>query len=142
MKNPKIKIKNFRESKIKNFKQALARLTEALNEPSSNPLKVDGCVKRFEFTYETCKKTLEAVLMDLGFFIAGNPREAIKEAGLQGFISNLELWDKMREDRNDTTHEYNTGKAAEIYSRIPTYAKEFEFVLEKLTTNNGQLETK
>jgi len=131
MKDPKVK---FREAKIKNFTEALLRLNQALDEPDSNPLKIDGCVKRFEFTYETCKKTIEAVMMDLGFWMAGNPREALKEAGLQGFISSLELWDKMREDRNDTTHEYNKEKAAEIYSRIPTYAAEFELTLEKLTT--------
>lgn len=122
------------QTKIKNFKEALLRLKEALQEPDSNPLKIDGSVQRFEFTYEMCKKTLEAVLLDLGFGVANSPREAIKEAGLQGFVSSLELWDKMRDDRNDTSHEYNKKKAAEICSRIPLYAKEFESVLEKLTT--------
>jgi nucleotidyltransferase substrate binding protein (TIGR01987 family) len=124
-------------TKINNFREAVLRLNEALAEPDSNKLKVDGCVQRFEFTYETCKKILESALLDLGFSIENNPRETIKEAGLQGFITSLELWDKMREDRNDTSHEYNNKKAAEIYSRIPAYAAEFKLVLEKLTTNTN-----
>jgi nucleotidyltransferase substrate binding protein (TIGR01987 family) len=123
--------------KIKNFMEAYLRLEEALAEPDSNKLKVDSCVKRFEFTYEMCKKTLEAVLLDLGVAVTGNPRAVIKESILQGFLSSLELWDKMREDRNDTTHEYNNKKAHEIYSRIPAYSKEFELVLRKLGNLNA-----
>ncbi len=125
------------KAKIQNFREAFLRLSEALAEPDSNSLKVDGCIQRFEFTYEMCKKTLETVLLDLGFGVAENPREVIKEAGLQGFISSMEIWDEMREDRNDTSHEYNEEQAKEIYSRIPSYAAEFKLVLEKLTTDTN-----
>lgn len=42
--------------KVQNFSNALIKLKEALAVPSENPLKIDGCIKRFEFTYETAKK--------------------------------------------------------------------------------------
>lgn len=127
------------EIKIQNFSNALLRLQEAIAEPRSNNLKIDGCIKRFEFTYEACKKALEAVLAELGIIEKDNTRELIRKAGGQGFISGMELWDDIRKDRNDTTHEYDDIKAAEIYSRIPSYAAEFKFVLEKLKKLNDKL---
>lgn len=117
--------------KIENFEKALIKFNDAMQSPDSNEFKVDVCIKRFEFTYEVCKKTLVFALNRLDI-TTSNPRETIKEAGLQGFITDIELWDRMREDRNNTSHEYDENKALEIYQHLPEYEKEFEFVLTKL----------
>lgn len=125
------------EEKIGNFRNALLRLDEALEASDSNPLKIDACVKRFEFTYEICKKALESALMYQDFRIKSNTREVFRLSGRQKFITGIEIWDEMRDDRNDTSHEYDQKKAAEIYSRIPAYAKEFKFVLDKVSKLNA-----
>ncbi len=121
--------------KTHNFEKALTRLQEALDSPDSNEFKLDVCIKRFEFTYEICKKALEANLREINV-VANNPKEAIKKSGQYGIIRGLEVWDKMRGDRNDTSHEYDEEKALKIYKNIPEYAKEFKFVLDKLNTGN------
>lgn len=117
--------------RLENFSNAMDRLNEALALPDESSFKVDVCVKRFEFTYETCKKTLESALQYLEIFTK-NPREVIRESEKQGFISGLEIWNDMRDDRNDSSHEYNERKVAQIAKNAPRYLKEFEYVLNQL----------
>lgn len=95
--------------KVNYFEQAVTRFKEAMRSPDSNEFKIDVCLKRFEFTYEMCKKTLKIELADLDVK-ANNPREVIKKAAQQGLVSDVGLWDQMREDRNDTAHEYDEKK--------------------------------
>lgn len=117
--------------RLENLCNAMERLSEAIALPDDNNFKVDVCVKRFEFTYETCKKTLEAALQQLEIFTK-NPREVIRESEKQGLISGIEIWNNMRDDRNDTSHEYNELKVAQIAKNVPQYFQEFEYVLNKI----------
>jgi nucleotidyltransferase substrate binding protein (TIGR01987 family) len=117
--------------KTHNFAKAVGRLREAVDLPESNPLKVEVCVKRFEFTYETAKKTLAFILREKDI-IASNPKEVIREAIKNGLITSIDIWDNMRDDRNDTSHEYDEEKAHKIYQRIESYCNEFEYVLNKM----------
>lgn len=118
------------EAKIANFTKALSRLKTVLVREEDD-VKIDVCIKRFEFTYELCWKAMQSALRELGI-IANNPRDIFDKANKQGLVDNPELWLQMKDDRNDTAHEYDEKKAAEIYSRIPAYAKEFGIVLDKL----------
>ncbi len=120
-----------------NLENALTRLNEAMQAPDSYNLKTDACVKRFEFTYEICKKTLETALAEFDIHINNNPKEVIKLSGVKGLLSDTEIWESMREDHNDSSHEYDQEKASEIYKRIPLYIKEFEYVIKKLRENNA-----
>lgn len=122
--------------KLYNFANAIARLEEALALPDDNKFKIDVCVKRFEFTYETCKKALEYALSERDIFV-NNPREVIKQSERQGLITGIAIWDKMRDDRNDSSHEYNAKKTAQIAGNIPEYAKEFKFVLDKISREHA-----
>lgn len=119
------------ELKIDNFTKALLRLNEALEVMEENKFKPDVCIQRFEFTYEMCWKTLQSALREKGI-MATSPREVIEKANKESLIENMEIWIDMKNSRNDSSHEYNEETAKEIYSRIPQYAKEFEFVLERL----------
>lgn len=118
------------EVKIANFAKALSRLQSALVRIEDD-VKIDVCIKRFEFTYEVCWKALQSALRELGV-IAANPRDIFDKANKQELVDNPELWLQMKDDRNDTSHEYDEKKAKEIYARIPDYAKEFELVLKRL----------
>lgn len=119
------------EIKIMNFIEALIRLKEALASNIADDFKIDVCIKRFEFTYEVCWKALHSALREMGI-IATNPRDVFDKASKQGLIDNNDIWIVMKNDRNDTSHEYNHDKVIEIYNRIPSYVKEFDKVLEKL----------
>ncbi len=125
------------EMKVQNLGNALARLNEAMQAPDSYNLKTDACIKRFEFTYEVCKKTLEIALEEFDIHISNNPKEVIRVSGVKGLLSDTEIWESMREDRNDSSNEYDQEKASEIYKRIPLYIKEFEYVIKKLREKNA-----
>ena len=100
------------------FKNALARLQEALNE---NLLKgniiVDGTIQRFEFTFELSWKLAKSVLSYNGIE-AESPRMAIKEAFKAGMIKDGEGWINMLGDRNKTSHIYDEKQALSIYNGI------------------------
>jgi nucleotidyltransferase substrate binding protein (TIGR01987 family) len=105
------------EQSIANLRQALDRLQEALSEPESNSLVIDGTIQRFEFAIELYWKTLKR-LLSLNGIETGTPREAISEAFRAGWIGNETAWLQMLRDRNETSHIYNESMARRIYARI------------------------
>ena len=118
------------EVKVSNFSKALSRLQSALARVQDD-VKIDVWIKRFEFTYEVWWKALQSALRELGI-IATNPRDVFDKANKQELMDDKEIWLQMKDDRNDTSHEYDENKAKEIYTRIPSYAKEFALVLKRL----------
>ncbi len=122
-------------TKINNFKNALARLHEALVESaSSESLTVrDGVIQRFEFTTELAWKTLREYLISLGFEEINNPKGVLTEAFNNGIITDDDGWLRIVRDRNSTTHIYDEEDAAEIYERIAnSHIKLFDSLKEKL----------
>lgn len=75
---------------IDNLGQALARLREALDEPPSNSLLIDGTIQRFEFVIELFWKTFKRVLELSGNFHTNAAREL--ETGLQGRYKNIQRY--------------------------------------------------
>jgi len=105
------------EQSIANLRQALDRLQEALNEPTTNSLVIDGTIQRFEFVIELYWKTLKR-LLSLHGIEAGTPRDAIGEAFRAGWLGNESAWLEMLRDRNETSHIYNESMARRICRRI------------------------
>ena len=105
---------------LQNLGRALTRLEEALQEPESAPLVVDGTIQRFEFVIELFWKTYKRLLADNGMATA-TPREAIKKAYQAGWIDDETTWLEMLEDRNATSHIYSEQQALRIYYRIKTH---------------------
>lgn len=64
---------------LTNLKKALARFSEALEEPESSIVR-DATIQRFEFTYELLWKTLKIYLQDIHGVRAVSPRQVFKEA--------------------------------------------------------------
>src|SRR2546426_12801535 len=64
---------------LRNLGAALERLREALQEPETNSLVVDGTIQRFEFVIELFWKTLKRLVAAEGIQ-TGTPREAIQRA--------------------------------------------------------------
>lgn len=110
------------ERSLGNLEQAVLRLKEALEEPESDPLTLDGTIQRFEFVFELSWKTLMHMLEAEGLTAAGptatTPRAVIREAYKAQWIDNEAAWLQMLNDRNDTSHTYNVALARKIYGHI------------------------
>lgn len=106
------------KQRLKDFTQALGRLSEALNEDSSlSSTIIDGTIQRFEFTFELAWKLGKDVL-DYSGIGANNPRSIIKELFKAEMIQDGDAWIQMLEDRNKTSHIYDEHEAVVIYEKI------------------------
>ena len=97
--------------------RAVDRLREALAEPESNPLAIDGTIQRFEFTIELFWKTMKRLLARDGVETA-TPRESLRRAFQAGWIDDEEAWLAMVDVRNRTSHAYREALARGIYQDI------------------------
>lgn len=107
------------EERKKELNDAVMRLGEAVAEPETDMAR-DSVIQRFEFSFELTWKTLQLYLEHQGLE-AGSPRQALKSAFVQGIVPNEEetdVWLKMLEDRNLTTHTYHEDLAKKIYQKI------------------------
>ncbi len=106
------------EELFTDFKEALERLREAVNEDlSKGNIVVDGTIQRFEFTFELAWKLIKAVLEYNGIE-ADTPRIVIKEAFKAKILKDGDGWIDMLEDRNKTSHIYDENQALKIYNKI------------------------
>ena len=96
-----------------------ARLMEAVAQPESDIIR-DATIQRFEFTFEVVWKTLKLFLERQGHE-CGGPRPTLKKAFAEGLIPTVEeadIWLRMLEDRNLTSHAYDQALAASIHRHI------------------------
>lgn len=102
------------------FEKALARLKEVL-ERNEDDIVRDSIIQRFEFTYEMAWKTMFHYLADKGERVAQKGWAVIPVAFEALLIADAEAWDRLREYRNDTSHEYNEGRAIEIAAYVRSH---------------------
>jgi nucleotidyltransferase substrate binding protein (TIGR01987 family) len=124
---------------LRSLENAIASLDQAINRCRSSPedeLLRDGCIQRFEYTFELSWKMIKRRLMlDLP-----DPREAdtssyrdlIRIAHRVGLIQEVEAWWNYRELRNLTSHAYDAAKARLVQERIPDFAKNASLMLAQL----------
>jgi nucleotidyltransferase substrate binding protein (TIGR01987 family) len=106
-----------------------SRLSNVVALPDSDVVR-DATVERFEFTFEVVWKALKLYLERQGHE-CGEPRPTLKKAFAEGILPNAEdadVWMRMLEDRNLTSHAYDEPLAHRIYERIvseyaPTLAR-------------------
>ena len=124
------------ETKLSNFKNALQRLKEAVEQfkqDNTNDLLRDGLIQRFEFTYELAWKTTREYLKELGIVDRNSPKTVFKEAYAQKIIIDETNWLLMLKDRNTMSHMYSEELSQEIARRITdSYLSEFKLLLSKL----------
>lgn len=100
------------------FSNAIARLDEALRKEPANDLERDGCIQRFEYTYELAWKMIRRHFMVTGLPDAAilGWRELFREAARHGLIEDAELWFSFHKARNITSHNYDEEKADASYT--------------------------
>ncbi len=106
--------------RLRSFRAALDRLDNALAQPQTEWTR-DSAIQRFEFTFELAWKATAAAARTQGVE-ARSPREAFKRAFSLGWIGDEDVWLRMLDARNRTTHTYNEAVADEIFGRLAGFA--------------------
>jgi nucleotidyltransferase substrate binding protein (TIGR01987 family) len=116
----------------KQFEQALVRLHEALDENETDMVR-DALIQRFEFTYELGWKSMFYWLRAQKENVKEVVRQVIQAAFRAGLISDADLWEKIKDYRDETSHTYNENKAIEVAAFVRAEAVQaFDALLVKL----------
>jgi len=124
------------------FQKALNSLKTAIikyNQDVSDDMIRDSVIQRFEYTYGLAIKMIERFLQTTSTLDVDTLsfNQLIRDANERGvLLGNLENWTKYREKRNITSHTYDEAKALEVISIVEDFAKEAEFLLNKLKEKN------
>ena len=120
------------------LKKAITSLSRGLNRALQNrdDLEVrDGCIQRFEYTYELAQKTIRrylaiteaASIQELSF------PSLIRLAYERGLLhEEWSIWKAFRDARNTTSHTYDENKAHEVFEHIPTFLVEAKFLYNEI----------
>ena len=119
--------------------KAVQSLSQALITATNRPddlLVRDGCIQRFEYTYELSVKYMRRYLeaqadspssIDvLGF------KDMIRAAAERGLVDNPLAWFGYRELRNATAHTYDADKALAVFTALPDFLLHAEHLSKKL----------
>jgi nucleotidyltransferase substrate binding protein (TIGR01987 family) len=127
--------------------KVISTLASALQDTAKRPndlLARDGCIQRFEYTYELCVKSLRRQLEEL----ADSPadvdalgyKDMLRVAVERGLLVNAVPWFGFRELRNITSHAYDTDKAARVFDGIPLFLEHAQQLLAQLVPNGKNLQ--
>jgi nucleotidyltransferase substrate binding protein (TIGR01987 family) len=109
------------KQRFQNYRQALARLTEAVElsrQRALTDLEKQGLVQAFEFTHEMAWNVLKDYLEAQGFTDIVGSRGATRQAFKDGLIADGEMWMDMIKARNQTSHTYNLDVAEGIVRNV------------------------
>lgn len=127
--------------RFNNFKQALARLQEAVELAAQRPLtklEEQGLIQAFEFTHELAWNSLKDFLQNRRVIGLYGSKDTTREAFRQGLLSHGDIWLEMIRDRNLTFHTYNAQIASAIVVAIfDRYYSEFVLLKERLENLKG-----
>ena len=117
------------EKTVNNLKEVVIRLN-----PKGPDYAVfrDSAIQRFEIAFDICWKTLkEKLRQDYGIEVS-SPKKVFLESFKQSLIENDEIWLKMTDIRNETSHAYSEEFAEEVSIELPKILNSFEQLLWKL----------
>jgi len=121
------------------LQRAFESLHKALKRAIDNPedLEVrDGCIQRFEYTYELCVKFLKRYIEEESPITENidqvNFRDLLRISAEIGLIQEVNHWFAFRAARNNTSHVYNEITAKEVFSIIPQFAVQAQFLIDSL----------
>lgn len=122
---------------LEKFKTLIDRLNEVLaRDIESDDIVLDATIQRFEFVFENCWKTIKHKLKDQGLDCI-SPRECIKTAFRNGWITDEKIFLDLLECRNQTSHTYNFDVAVSVYDTVKANAFVFYQLHEVLKNDSG-----
>ncbi len=109
------------KQRFNNYLRALQTLADAAALAQTRALtnlEQQGLIQGFEFTHELAWNTLKDYLSDKGIAGLIGSKDATRSAFKNGLIENGEVWMKMIEARNLTSHTYNPEVAQAVADDI------------------------
>lgn len=119
------------EDALETLKEGFNLYNENKNEKLKSALQ-DSCIKRFEYTYETSKKIMNKYLKYEFDKTDLRVNDVFREIYGLGLIQSYEKWIEYRSMRNDTSHEYDIGKAREIIDILRDFIENVDFFVVNL----------
>ena len=114
------------------FERALWRLHQVLDE-SETDITRDALIQRFEFTYELGWKSMFYWLRAQKENVPEVVRQVIQAAFRAGLIIDADLWERIKDYRDETSHTYDEQKAIEVSAFVRSRAVHaFDALLETL----------
>lgn len=128
------------ELDIQPLKKAILALQAGMAEYARNPgndVVRDGCIQRFEFTYELShemlKRFLEETSANPAEFDAMPFQDLIRTGSERGVLrSDWPHWKEYRKARSITRHVYDERKAREVFAIIPDFFDEAAHLYRRL----------
>lgn len=106
------------KQRLNSFERALTQLTKFIEKGELNELEEHGLIQAFEYTFELGWNVLRDYLLDRGAVDLFGSRDVIREAYSLGLVEDGETWMDMLQDRNRTSHIYNSATAAAIAGNV------------------------
>jgi nucleotidyltransferase substrate binding protein (TIGR01987 family) len=109
------------KQRFSNFLRAFQTLTDAIELSQTralSPLEQQGLIHGFEFTHELAWNVLKDYLIYQGISDLVGSRDASRSAFKNALIQDGDVWMKMIEARNQTSHTYNIEIAQTIVHSI------------------------
>lgn len=127
-----MKTKNIRWHQcFNNLRNAIKQITKFFEKSELNELEEQGLIQAFEYTHELSWKTLKNFIEDKGNSNIYGSKDTTRIAFKLGLIENGDVWMKMIESRNQTSHIYNEVVAKALVTDIQqSYFEQF-LLLEK-----------
>lgn len=112
-------------------------LAESLQQPSHELMR-DGAIQRFEYTMDLAWKMLQRYLrmMQVEESAIRSKNDLFREAARMQIIDDAESWIIHYEARNETSHDYNTAKAEQVYRQAQRFLPDVQRLLKVLQHAN------
>ncbi len=124
--------------RFKNYQKALSRFDEALTQSQAkelSDLEKEGFIQRFEYTLELAWKVMGDWLKSQNVkFRYNTPKQVIRESFQANLIDDGEKWMECLDNRNKTSHTYDSKKAEEIFNEFYVYRKLFHDLHERISS--------
>ena len=102
------------------FCNSLDALAEARQRDLKDSFVLSGTSAKFSITFDLSWKVMKDILVQyyaITGFVAGSPREVLREAYKANLISD-DAWMEMLKVRNELTHDYDSEIVMEYCNRI------------------------
>ena len=90
-----------------------------------------GAIQAFEFCYELSLQNMKRVLAQHGIEVA-SPREAFRQAGRNGLITNVDQWLNFLDKRNLSSHTYNQQNVEDVLSVFNNFSEALDIFISNL----------
>jgi hypothetical protein len=129
------------KQRFSNFLRAFQTLTEAIELSQTRaltPLEQQGLIQGFEFTHELAWNVLKDYLTYQGVSDLVGSRDASRSAFKNALVQEGDVWMKMIEARNQTSHTYNIEIAQAIVRSIcESFYPAFQAFADQFKTRAG-----